>query len=323
MSLDVDLRAVAEVQYGLVARRQARALGAVRSGVRSRLLGPDWELPTPRVLRLVGSARSIRQQLMLGVLDAGPSAVVSHGSAAALWRLPGFSLTTVEVSRPRSRSSCATAVAVAHHPRLFLPSHVTERHGIPVTTLSRTMFDVAGRLHPARLERLIDTVVSRSPSALAALHALLAESAASGRDGVAAMRSVLGSRPEGYVATASGLEARFARILAEAGEAPLERQVDVGGHEWVGRVDFLDRPLRIVVEVDSEIHHTSPLDRAHDQRRDAALRKAGYHIVRVTEDDVWRHPDVALTQVREARRRARSRLVSEPGADAYVSDTRS
>lgn len=323
MPLDEDLRAIAEVQYGLVARGQARALGAARSGVRSRLLGPDWEAPTPRVLRLVGSARNIRQQLMLGVLDAGPGAVVSHGSAAVVWRLHGFSLTTVEVSRPRSRSTCAIAAAVPHHPRLLLPSHVTERHGIPVTTLARTMFDVAGRLHPARLERLVDTVVSKSPSTLTALHALLAGSAVSGRDGVAVMRTVLDNRPEGYIATASGLEARFARILVEAGEPPLERQVDVGGHEWVGRVDFLDRPLRLIVEVDSDIHHTSPLDRAHDRRRDAALRQAGYDIVRVTEDEVWRHPCLALERVRDARQRARRALVSGPDADACVSDTRS
>lgn len=322
MSLNEDFRSLAEMQYSLVSRRQARSLGATRSGLQSRLLGPDWDAPTPRVLRLVGAPRTVRQHLMLAVLDAGPGAVVSHSSAAALWQLPGFSFTTVEVSRPRHRSTCATAGARPHHPRLLPASHVTDRHHIPVTTLARTMFDLAGRLHPARLERLIDTVVSRSPSALMALHALLPELAAAGRSGIAAMRVLLDSRPEGYVATASGLEARFASILAEAGEAPMERQVDVGGHEWVGRVDFLDRMLRLIVEIDSDVHHTSPLDRAHDRRRDRQLQSAGWReVVRVTEDEVWRHPRVALERVQDARRRARKALVSQTGGNPFVSDT--
>jgi len=154
------------------------------------------------------------------------------------------------------------------------------------------------------------------------LHALLAELGGPGRNGVAAMRAALAGRPPGYVATASGLEARFARLLAEAGEAPLQRQVDLGGHAWIGRVDFVDRRLGIVVEVDSDVHHTSPLDRAHDRRRDDRLRAAGWSaVVRVTEDEIWRRPAEAVARVRDARRRATMALVSGTGPAGPVSDT--
>jgi len=317
MSLDDDLRTLAELQYSLVARRQARALGATASGLDSRLRGPDWDAPTNRVLRLVGSAPGLRQHLMLAVLDTGPGSAVSHGSAATIWRLPGFALKITHVTRARIRSKRTSDVAVVHHPRLLAASHVTEWHGIPVTTLARTLFDVAADVHPGRLERLVDTVVAKSPSTLAALHVMREELSASGRGGTAAMRAVLDSRPPGYVAPATGLEARFARILADAGEPPLERQVDVGGHEWVGRVDFLDRALGLVVEVDSDLHHTSPLDRAHDRRRDERLRAAGWRqVVRVSEDDVWRHPHEAVAKVRGARRLAARVLVGESHATA-------
>ena len=94
MGVDTELRNLAAVQYGLVSVRQARAVGATKSGLRSRLLGPDWDSPTPRVLRLLGAPADGRQRLMLGVLDAGPAAVVSHASAAALWRLPGSTSTS-------------------------------------------------------------------------------------------------------------------------------------------------------------------------------------------------------------------------------------
>ncbi|HET7488215.1 MAG TPA: DUF559 domain-containing protein [Acidimicrobiales bacterium] len=303
MSLDVDLRRLAAEQYAVVAVRQARSLGATKSGLRSRRLGPDWEGPTPRVLRLAGSPASDRQRLMIAVLDAGPGAVVSHTSAAGLWRFPGFSAGTVEISRPRSRSTCGVAGTVVHHPRNLPEHHITERHGIPVTTVARTVFDVAARVHPGRLERLVATVVTRAPSVLPTLHAMLAELA--GRRGTAPMRDILARLPPGSVPPASGLEARFARILAQAGEPPLDRQVDIGGHEWIGRVDFVDRALGIIVEVDSDLHHTSALDRAHDRRRDERLLAAGWReVVRVTEDEVWLRPHEAVAKVRAARRRA-------------------
>ena len=323
MSLDEDLRAVAAQQYRLVSRRQARALGARTSGLRSRVRHADWEEPTPRVLRLIGAPAGIRQDLMLAVLDAGPGAVVSHRTAAALWRLPGFVFATLEVSRPRSRSRHPCQAATAHHPRRLGHHHLTERYGIPVTTLARTVFDVAGGIHPGRLDRLLDTVVARSPSVLVALRAVHEELAEHGRRGSAALGAALATRPDGYVATASGLEARFARILGEAGEPPLDRQVDVGGHEWVGRVDFVDRAGRILVEVDSDLHHSSALDRAHDRRRDEALLAAGWaEVVRVTEDEVWRRPEAAVARIRAARRRSRPLLVAGIDPDASVSATR-
>ena len=323
MGLDDDLRKLAAVQYGLVSIRQARACGATKSGIRSRCLGPDWDAPTARVLRLVGAPSDAWQLLMLGALDAGPGAVVSHAAAAFVWRLPGFPLRGVEVSRSRARSNCAVQAATAHHPRLLPEHHVTELRGVPVTTLARTVFDLAGRIHPGRLERLVDTVVARGPSVLTALHAVVHDLGAPGRDGASAMARVLQSRPAVHVAPASGLEARFCEILARAGEPPLDRQVDLGGHDWIGRVDFVDRRLGVVVEVDSDLHHTSPLDRAADARRDEALRRAGWlDVVRVSEHEIWRRPDEAVAKVRAARRRARLRLVAERGPTGSLSATR-
>lgn len=325
MPLDDDLRTLAETQYALVAVEQFRALGGTPAARRHRLAGSDWEAATDRVLRLVGAPHSIRQRLMVAVLHGGPGTAISHTSAAALWRLPGFGFGfgAVEVSRHRSRPQRPTALATLHRPRLLPVEHVTELHGIPVTSLGRTLFDLAANLHPMRLERIVETVVSKSPSALRSLHSLLEELGGSGRSGVTSMRTVLSTRPHGYQATASGLEARFARMLDNAGEAPLERQVDLGGHEWVGRVDFLDRQHGIVFEIDSDIHHTSRMDRARDHLRDQALLAAGWRaVVRIVEDDVWRRPDRAVAAVIDARTSARLALAAESGTLALDSAAR-
>ena len=134
---------------------------------------------------------------------------------------------------------------------------------------------------------------------------MLDELGARGRNGIGAMREILRERPVGYVAPASGLQARFRRVLAEAGERPLDRQVDLGGSEWIGRVDFVDRAARVLVEIDSAVHHSSKLDRARDTERDAALLAAGWRVVvRVSEEQVWYRPSEAVDAVRRARRRA-------------------
>ncbi len=242
---------------------------------------------------------------MTAVLDAGPGTVASHESAAALWRLPGFSFAPMHVSRMKGTANRRSALAAVHRPRMLPEGHITVLGGIPVTTLPRTLFDLAGQIHPARAERAVANVLGKSPAVLPVLHALLEELGEHGRDGVALMRSVLLDRPIGYIAPASGLERRFMRILAEAGEAPLDRQVDVGGHEWIGRVDFVDREARLLVEIDSARFHSSKLDRESDAQRDQAFLAAGWRaVVRISEEQVWHQPREAVAVVRRARRGA-------------------
>ena len=310
MTIDDDIRRLAEQQHAVLARRQARALGATASALRHRIAGPDWDAPTPRVLRLVGAPQTDLQRLMVATLDT--DAVISHSSAAHLWELPGFSLGAIEVSRAQSQRHVSSQVAILHRPQRLPAEHVTERRGIPVTTLSRTLFDVAGTVHPRRLERLVDTVIARSNSTLYALHLVYDDLGRRGRDGIAVMGALLANRPVGYRPPESGLEARFMKILADAGEPPLERQVDLGGHDWIGRVDFLDRALRIIFEIDSDAFHKSETDKAADRRRDKALKAAGYHdVVRIDENLVWYQPGATLWTVQDARRRRREELRGE------------
>jgi very-short-patch-repair endonuclease len=255
---------------------------------------------------------------MVGVLDAGVGAIASHGTAAALWQLPGFAFEPVEVTRGGRRTSRTPPVAIRHRPLMLSAAHHTATRGVPITSLARTVFDLAGRLHEQRLARLVNMVANRSPGTLVALHRTLAELGVRGRPGIQVMRAVLADRPVGSVLPASGLEMRFETILVEGGQAPLRRQVDLGGHEWIGRVDFHDAALGLVVEVDSILHHTSPVDVAHDELRDQELLAAGFRkVVRVPEEHIWYQPHLALDAVRQARRdlAVMPRCPLEPGAD--------
>lgn len=132
-------------------------------------------------------------------------------------------------------------------------------------------------------------------------HCTLDELACRGRSGITTMRQVLAELPVGSKVPATGLEARFEEICHNAGIRELERQLDAGGHSWLGRVDFVLRRLKLLIEVDSRLYHTSPLDVANDEARDKAMLAAGWRkVLRVAEEDIWRRPWFVVEQVRAA-----------------------
>jgi very-short-patch-repair endonuclease len=204
----------------------------------------------------------------------------------------------------RVHRSWKPSFGVLHRPVLLLPSHITIVRGIPVTTPARTLFDLAGRFKYERIEVVAERVIAKSPGTLIAMHDMLEQLACKGRPGITNMRRFLKARPLGYVPCATGLELKFRKLGEEAGVRDLRRQVDLGGHDWLGRVDFLDE-MKIVYEVDSILHHTTPGDRLRDEQRDKALKAAGFRdIVRIPEEWIWQQPWKAVQRVAEARTRA-------------------
>lgn len=84
------------------------------------------------------------------------------------------------------------------------------------------------------------------------------------------MRHLLAERDAAYVPPESNLEARFLSILEDAGLPLPARQRHVGGDDWVGRVDYLDPARKVIIEIDSDLHHSTVLDMAADARREEA-----------------------------------------------------
>lgn len=301
MSIDERLRSRAALQHGLVTRAQARGAGLSRQALHHRARSTDWEAVTPRVLRLVGSPETTEQRLLAAVLDAGPHAVLSHSSAAAWWGLPGFQRQPVHVTRPRGRTRRPSRLATVHEVLALLPRHLTVLRGIPVTRPSRVIFELAAQVHPRRAERACNNAWTRRLVSHRSLHAMLDDWAEHGRKGTTVMREILEKRPPGSEPPASGLESRFEWILANHGLEPMDRQVDLGGEEWLGRVDFKDRRHPLVVEILSETYHTALLDREADARRFAALDATGFTVLSIWDTELWGDARRVAERVRAAR----------------------
>jgi very-short-patch-repair endonuclease len=298
VDLDERLRQLAKQQHGAVSRRQAAAVGCSRAHLTQRLRS-DWELVTPRVLRLVGTAETFEQRCMVAVLDAGHEAVVQGPAAARLWGLPGFDEEDVEVTRQRRRARRPTDPVPAHEPRLVPPHHRTVHRGVPVTSVERTVFDLMSAVRPGRAERALDNALARRLTTLRPLQAVGKELCRKGRTGSALFRRLLADRGVDFRPMESGLEAMFLGLIRDAGLPDAERQVDLGGSDgWIGRVDFYVREAQLILEVDSDWFHSAALDVAADCRRDQAFRAAGFEVLRITEHEIRDHPSAAVARLR-------------------------
>lgn len=248
-----------------------------------------------------GHERTWRQSLIAAVLAAGPGAVASHRSAAALWKLPGFDGGVPEVLRPR-HTDHRCALGRVHESAVIRPAHVTVVDAIPVTGPARTVFDLAGVVHPKRTARALDKCLSDGLADMASFYALLDELKGRGRRGIALMRELLAKRGPNYVPPSSELEHRLLDVLVEAGLPEPQRQVWAGGSHVGGRVDFAYCDRGVLIEADSRLHHMSPSDFENDRRRDNWLMAAGWRVLRITWEQVMERPDEVVFLVKEALR---------------------
>lgn len=307
MRLDVIIDELAAEQHSLVATWQLSALG-LSDHERWRIVhGDRWRPVTRRVFALAGGTDSLDRDDMAAVLDASPGAVLSYGAAARCWGAGGFEGIARDVTRHRGVTRRPSSLARVHEVNDLLPAHVKVIRRVPVTSPARTVFDLAGSLHPARAEWLLDWMWNERLLDGRTLDRTVAELAARGRRGSKVMRELNASRGPEYIPPASGLERRFMQILREQGLPPMRRQIDLGGEEWDGRVDFRDEEVPLVVEIQSEKHHTSLVSRAADSARRRRLDDDGFTVVEIWDTEIWHEPRAAVAKVTAGRRRALAR----------------
>lgn len=213
--------------------------------------------------------------LAYGGADA---AVLSHRTAAAAWDLTPtpagpLDVTTIRRSVPRPK------LRVHKGDTLDPLDDVVRQHdGLPVTTVARTLVDLADAVTPHRLERICHRAVVLRVLDAGELYRRLSRGRWRGARSLrAAVESLAYADPQ---LTRSELEERFLALVADAGlPAPLTN-AQVAGYE----VDFLWPERRLVVETDGIAAHLTPTAFEDDRRRDAALQIAGYRVARFT----WR-----------------------------------
>jgi very-short-patch-repair endonuclease len=256
--------------------------------------------------------------VLAAIFDGGPGTVLHGPSTLAWFALRGHDLRTIHVARARGQTSTPTVLGVVHRLRALRAHHVIVARGVPTETPLRAIWSEAARLsNPkmfeigvTRVGRLLDDAHVAKLVTWAALHEMVDDIRERGRAGTTIMRALAAERRPGSSPTESRNEDQLEKILANTGVRPLSRQHVVGGHEPIGRSDYRDLDLPLVVEVNSLTHHTSPSDREADEVRYRLLNDAGFTVAVIWEDDLWSAGSWVVRTVGEARRMA---TAGEPG----------
>ncbi len=215
-------------------------------------------------------------------MRGGDGAVLSHSSAAALWGA-GRPRSVVEISVPRTSASSSTIRR--HYVRHHL-GETTRRHGIPTTTLARTLMDLAATWSSPRFEAALRSAEYGHRFDRAELAQILRSHP--GQRGAMKIRLALQAVDGGDGGVRSPLEARFAAILARSGlpQPRLNALIDLDGRRI--EVDCLWRRQMLVVELDGKRAHRTAAAFEGDRERDRLLQVAGWRVVRITSAQLAR-----------------------------------
>jgi very-short-patch-repair endonuclease len=275
---------LARKQHGTVARRQLLAIGftpaAIKHGLATGLLHrTEW-----RGVYAVGRPDlSQLGRLMGAVLSCGDSAILSHDSAGALWRIWDYRGAEVQLSVPAVGSRKKRRGMTVHRRNLHARD-LDRQYGIPLTSPTRTIIDLARTRETA--ERLINRADARNLIRADVFRANLEHHR--GERGVPLLLDVLDR--DGFVLTESELERLFLALARAAGLPSPRSQRRLGR----GRVDFWFPELNLVVECDSLRYHRTKQQQAEDRRRDHAHLVAGRTCVRFTHHQVAREPEYVV-----------------------------
>jgi very-short-patch-repair endonuclease len=231
---------------------------------------------------------------MAAVLGSGPDAVLSHWSAAALWMIRPNSRETIDVTvAHRSRSSGLIRRHVAWLP----PDERTVREGIPVTSVPRTVLDLAATERDDVIDAILAEVEFMEHRDRLSLSDLLERYP--GRRGTKKVRGALRQLEEGPPRRRrSPLEERFVPFLRRH-HLPLPRLNDwilLGVERF--QVDCHWPGTGQIVELDSWQAHGTRSAFQSDRRRDRLLRAAGYTVTHLTWAQLDDEPQEIATDLR-------------------------
>jgi very-short-patch-repair endonuclease/predicted transcriptional regulator of viral defense system len=297
---------LARRQYGVVSRRQLLDRGWTKQEI-------DWRIRTGRLHRIhdgvyaVGHKVIPKQGLwMAAVLASGPEALLSHHTAAALWGIRGYSGGSIHVTVPHKSTSTKRTR------RHFSVVPIDERgveEGIPVTSVHRTIFDLAATASVDDVVAMIKEAEYLNRWDRLSLPDLLERYP--GKRGSRNVRYALKrlkEEPPGR--TRSKLEQRFGPFLLRH-RLPLPRFNDwifLGPKRF--QVDCHWPDLRLIVELDGWEGHSTRSAFQDDRARDRVLKVAGYSLIRLTWAQLNTEPTAVAADLRKLLGRVTSTSTS-------------
>ena len=277
-------------QHGVVSRAQLTAIGFGRGAIGLRIERGRLHRLHAGVYAVGHTSLTDQGRFLAAVLAGGSGAALSHRAAAAHWGILRSRIADVEVTSARRRRS---RPGLRFYRSCLPKDEITTFDGIPVTTVPRTLFDLAGIVPAGQLARAVNEAEIRRLWDPLSLVDLLDRHPR--RPGSAAIRAVLGGRSG---ITRSDLEDDFLAFTRSAGLARPATNVWLNVSErWI-EADCLWREQRLIVELDGRATHATRRAFETDRARDRALTAAGWRVIRITHRQLAGEPQAVARDLR-------------------------
>lgn len=295
-TIEHALARIATRQYGIVSREQLLAVGLSPSTIdRWARIGRLHRVH--RGIYAVGHTATRRQAAYVAaVLAAGPGAALSHVSAAAWWEIRPWAHGRIHITVPTANGRRGHRGVVLHRARTLRPDEVTAHDGLAVTTVARTLLDVAATQPRHILDRAVEVATDRR-----LVHADI-------HDVIAAHPTTANTRT-------------LMKLLAYHGDSPQRRRSDFEAYVVdLCRTHGLplpqtDVPLlgevvdcywpehRVVAEPDGMTWHGTRAAARRDRSADGARIASGIITVRITDEMAQQDGRATAAAIRGAMRR--------------------
>lgn len=293
-ALDRAIADLARRQYGVVSRRQLLRIGEKEKGIEYRLAIGRLHLLHHGTYAVGHRVVPREGRWLAAVMAAGPSAVLSHWSAAALWMIRPNQRSVVDVTAPHKSRSWD---GIKRHHKALPADEVTVQDGIPVTTVPRTIFDLAATEDVDTIAAMLRESEHRNLWDELSLPDLVGRYP--GRRGVNKVRLALQritEEPTGR--KRSKLEERFAPFVRRH-RLPMPRfnnWILLGARRY--QVDCHWPGTGQIVELDGWEGHGSRSAFREDRERDRRLGVAGYSVTRITWNQLRDEPEAIASDLR-------------------------
>ncbi|HKH40217.1 MAG TPA: type IV toxin-antitoxin system AbiEi family antitoxin domain-containing protein [Solirubrobacterales bacterium] len=281
---DAQIAELAGRQFNRISRRQLFDLGLSEKAITYRVAAGRLVAVEQGVFAIAPVLEDDWGRWMAATLTA-PGSVLSHTSAAVGWGLLSVPRWVECVTRPGSGGPRRHGGVLAFRSST-LDGDMTERRGIPITSVARTLLDLARTVGDRALARAVREAVRLEHTTLAALGDRLGEYR--GRRGTRRLAGTI-ARYAGLPLerARSGAEVRAMEVLRDA-KRPLPRlNARIAGEE----ADLSWPTVKLVIEIDGGPFH---LDVGEDARKERTWERAGWTVRRIPSDDVYERPERLL-----------------------------
>lgn len=288
--LDPSVLDLLRRQHGLITRGQALEAGLTEHEIRYLLRSQRLERIGHCLYGAPGHRASWRRDLWAAWLHAGPGSVISHHSAGRLRGFPECEAGRRQLIVPDKRRHPPDGV------QWFRITDLDDADadlvdGLPVTTPTRTVVDLAGDIRIARLRLLVERGVIERQFTIEGVGATLGRVRRKGKPGVRALSVVLDDLGPGERVPRSELERLLDAVIELSGlPAPAREHPLPGAGPVEGFVDRCWPEACLIVEADGRRWHERRQQMVRDHDRDLQAQVAGYETTRLMWEQLRHDP---------------------------------